>query len=142
MTVRRALYDRPEDPGEGYLWLSPEGPAIFVGGRWLLIVTGAEVGAGTGAGTGAGEDDGGLVTLAECPPGFFLFGGDVHFKTEYATEIPKGSLMFWPDAYCGSSGEFFWGGAKTHEDRARLMVRPLDIGEIAVRAGRGDPDGW
>lgn len=75
-----------------------------------------------------------LVTLADCPPGFFLFDGEVHFKTKYATEVPDGSGQWWPDAYCGSYGEFFWGGAMTHEDRARLLVRPVDVSEIVVQS--------
>lgn len=55
-------------------------------------------------------------TLAECPPGLFLFGGCLGFRSEYGT-----------DAYVVSSGEAFWGGAKTKEERDALMVTPVEI---------------
>jgi hypothetical protein len=79
-----------------------------------------------------------LVELRDCPPGPFLFNGTLGFKTEYgATQVDEngaamcGSLVRfkisnWPDAYCMESGEFFWGGTTKHEDRARLLVQPID----------------
>jgi hypothetical protein len=70
------------------------------------------------------------VTLADCPPGLFEFDGTINLKTEYATESPRGSRKYWPEAYCGGSGGYFWGGTSTHQDRAKLMVRPLDAGLI------------
>jgi hypothetical protein len=79
-----------------------------------------------------------LVTLIKCRPGLFLFEGEVHLKTEYGTESPQGSQQWWPEAYCGSTGEYFWGGAKTHEERADLMVRPLDA--AAVEHSRDDAE--
>lgn len=54
-------------------------------------------------------------TLAECPPGFFRFGDSINFKSEYGDS----------DAYCGSSGEYFWGGTSDRNERARLIVEPL-----------------
>lgn len=62
-------------------------------------------------------------TLAECPPGPFFFGPEltVGFKTEYGSD--DGS----PDAYCMESGEFFWAGAKSREERGRLIVQPAII---------------
>lgn len=60
-------------------------------------------------------------TLAECPPGHFLFGEYLCFKTEYAQEV-KGD--YFPQSYC-ETGEFFWGGTKTHEERSRLIVQPV-----------------
>jgi hypothetical protein len=80
-----------------------------------------------------------MVTLAECPPGPFLFDGSLGFKTEYGmtlvdengADMPGDQIRWqvtsWPDAYCMESGEVFWGGAKSHEERARLLVEPVDV---------------
>ncbi len=79
-----------------------------------------------------------LVALAECPPGPFLFEGSLGFKTEYGMTLPDengaempGSQVRWvvthrPDAYVMASGECFWGGAKNHDERAALLVQPID----------------
>lgn len=66
-----------------------------------------------------------LVKLRNCPPGLFVYDGYIGFKTEYGVSI-GGQVTHWPDAYCIDSGEFFWGGATTHEDRAELLVLPID----------------
>lgn len=83
------------------------------------------------------DDD--LVSLADCPPGPFEFRASLGFKTEYGKKLvdenganmPGDQMRWvvtnWPDAYCMDSGEVFWGGAKTHEERAKLMVRPVDV---------------
>jgi len=79
------------------------------------------------------------VTLAECPPGLFEFGGSLGFKTEYGMTLVdenganmpgdqvRWKVTSWPDAYCLESGEVFWGGTKTHEERAKLLVRPATL---------------
>ncbi|EHL99362.1 hypothetical protein HMPREF9946_03124 [Acetobacteraceae bacterium AT-5844] len=54
----------------------------------------------------------GLVPLAECSPGLFLFGDCLGFLSEYG------------DPYVVSTGEAFWGGTSTKEARASLMVKP------------------
>lgn len=41
--------------------------------------------------------DGWLVTLEECPPGFFIYEGQLCFKTEYGEK---------PEVY-NSAGEYF-----------------------------------
>jgi hypothetical protein len=85
-----------------------------------------------------------LVTLTECPPGPFQFTCEQYttlgFKTEYGmsqvdengADMPGHLVRWvvtnWPDAYCMESGEVFWGGAKSHEERAKLLVRPVDVG--------------
>lgn len=46
------------------------------------------------------EPDGWECTLAECPPGFFMYGNDLCFKSEYGTD--KGHA----EAF-GASGEYF-----------------------------------
>lgn len=78
------------------------------------------------------HEEGDATTLAECPPGLFLFNGTLGFKTEYGAILGKdhgGTVDFymthWPDAYVAASGEYFWGGASTHEARAALRVIPL-----------------
>lgn len=60
------------------------------------------------------------TTLAACPPGLFVFDGHYGFKTEYSDENG-------PEAYCEPSGEYFWGGAKSKEQRAKLVVTPAII---------------
>jgi len=64
--------------------------------------------------------------LDECPPGLFVKGETVALKTEYG-RIGEGAgpLPRWTDAYVGASGEQFWGGAHTNEDRECLMVQPV-----------------
>jgi hypothetical protein len=59
--------------------------------------------------------------LDECPAGLFLAGACLGFKSEYRNE--NGDC----EAYVVASGEFFWGGAKTGEDRKALMVTPVEI---------------
>lgn len=59
--------------------------------------------------------------LDECPPGLFLHGGTLGFKSEYRT--PMGKV----EAYVVESGDFFWGGSKTNDDRDVLLVTPVRI---------------
>lgn len=59
------------------------------------------------------------TTFGECPPGLFLFGGTLCFKSEYHTKVNQ------PDAYVVSSGEYFWGGTVELEARLSLVVIPL-----------------
>jgi len=55
--------------------------------------------------------------LWECPPGLFLSGDDcLGFKTEY------GEM----EVFVVESGEVFWGGGKTEEERRHLMVIPCE----------------
>jgi hypothetical protein len=61
------------------------------------------------------------VSLAECPPGLFLFDGNYGFKTEYSDDNG-------PEAYCLGSGEYFSGG--TNGDKAKrrtLLVMPCEL---------------
>lgn len=62
----------------------------------------------------------GKVSLRDCPPGLFLFSGILGFKSEYGQ-----------DAYVVESGEFFWGGTSTHEERLKLEVKPITSAELA-----------
>jgi len=89
----------------------------------------------------------GRVTLADCPPGPFLFEGTLGFKTEYRAMVqapctnpappePRYLTSRWPDAYCMATGEAFWGGTTRHRDRAKLLVLPIVLSEDAVRSAR------
>lgn len=53
------------------------------------------------------------TTIYECPPGLFLFEKTVGFKDGYGG-----------DPCCADTGEIFWGGAKTVEERKKLKVIP------------------
>jgi len=61
-----------------------------------------------------------VTTFAECRPGFFICGDALCLKTEYD------SL----EAY-NEAGERFWGGVKSKEELAQVLVVPIDI-EIEV----------
>ena len=57
------------------------------------------------------------VKFRDCPPGLFQFGGSFHLKTEYGNN----------EAFVVDSGECFWGGTNTEEDRGNLIVIPSII---------------
>jgi hypothetical protein len=63
-------------------------------------------------------------TLAECPPGHFVYQGSLCFKTEYrcstTPDRPAGKI----EAYC-ESGEFFVAGAASEADREKIIVQPV-----------------
>lgn len=70
--------------------------------------------------------DGEMCTLVDCPAGLFLYKGDcLGFKTEYSIEL--GQNEYYPQAFVVASGEVFWGDAKCHEERCKLMVQPITI---------------
>lgn len=85
------------------------------------------------------------VTLAECPPGLFLWNGTLGFKSEYGAMEPVGISPHhqqWKvgnraDAYCADSGEYFWGGTSNHDDRAKLLVYPVSADAVAMVASHG-----
>lgn len=64
------------------------------------------------------KPDGWPCTLAECPPGFFVFEGWLGFKSEYGDDSDKMEVF-------NSGGEAFWGGVSGHEARAALVVQPV-----------------
>lgn len=55
-----------------------------------------------------------LVPLKNCPIGLFIKDNTLCVKTEYGNE-----------AYIISSGERFWGGAKTKEQIGDVLVLPI-----------------
>lgn len=59
------------------------------------------------------------VRLIDAPVGLFLHGDILGLKTEY--------IAHWGvEAYVVASGETFWAGAKTAEERNNLLVTPVD----------------
>jgi len=60
-------------------------------------------------------------TLENLPIGLFQMGNTLALKTEYRTE--KGAI----EAFIVSSGEFFWGGAKTQLEQTELLVTQIDV---------------
>lgn len=59
------------------------------------------------------------VSLLDCPPGLFVFEGEIGFKAEYHSNLPDRM-----EVYCVSSGEEFWGDTTCWWDRALLHVYP------------------
>lgn len=76
-----------------------------------------------------------LMALADCPIGlFYSMDGELCLKTEYGGN--NGRI----DAYIASSGEFFWGGAKTPGEQRQVFVRPVDLDEANSRLAASQPD--
>lgn len=61
-------------------------------------------------------------SLSECPPGLFLHGLCLGFKTEY------GQM----ECFVVESGEAFWGGTDNKKDLAKLNVQPCIIEEEEI----------
>jgi hypothetical protein len=82
------------------------------------------------------------VALRNCPPGPFLFNGSLGFKTEYGSmecENPRDPKTLWrvghhSDVYVMASGEAFWGGVTSKDDREALLVVPVDADTLARAA--------
>lgn len=66
------------------------------------------------------------ATLGQCPPGLFMFGSTLGFKSEYKTESLSRPGFWQSDAYVVESGEYFWGGTSDPEAREKLIVAPLE----------------
>lgn len=77
-----------------------------------------------------------VTTLAECPPGLFLFGETMAFKSEYRTRTA--SHQYQSDAYVLESGEYFWGGAKSSEAREALIVQPVTLAQPAAQQSEAE----
>lgn len=61
------------------------------------------------------------MKLRDVPVGLFLFEDTLCLMTEYSNEGCG------REAYIVSSGETFWGGAKSKEERANLDVTPVTV---------------
>jgi hypothetical protein len=58
------------------------------------------------------------VTLEDCPIGLFVKDNEICLKTEYSDN--EGRI----DAYIVSSGECFWGGARSKVEQRKVLVYP------------------
>ena len=68
------------------------------------------------------------MRLIDAPVGLLMYDGCLVLKTEYSTVIQAESgEIITPDCYVVESGECFWGGAKTAEDRNNLNVEPIEL---------------
>ena len=70
------------------------------------------------------QPDGWPCTLAECRRGLFVFHDELCLKDEYGHQDDT-SRIWYSSAYC-DTGEVFWGGAKTKDDREKLVVQPVE----------------
>ena len=61
----------------------------------------------------------------DCSAGYFLWKDQVCFMTEYFGN------MGGHDAY-NEAGEYFWGDAKTIEERDNLIVQPMRLKKIQL----------
>lgn len=84
-------------------------------------------------------DDAASVTLRDAPPGLFAhtgsYGVALGFKSEHASTV---NGMHSTDAFCFSSGERFWGGAHTVEEREEVRVIPIDVDDNTLISLLGD----
>lgn len=67
------------------------------------------------------------MRLRDVPVGLFLFEDTLCLMTEYSNEGCG------REAYIVSSGETFWGGAKSKEERANLDVTPVTVKQDDLR---------
>lgn len=71
------------------------------------------------------------MKLIDVPIGLFQHDGVLVLKTEYSTQHPN-TEMVTPDCYILDSGEYFWGGAKTAEERNNLEVTPVESSSVVI----------
>ena len=65
------------------------------------------------------------IKLIDAPVGLFEVDGVLVLKTEYSTRHVDGTTT--PDCYIVESGEHFWGGVDSVEERNNLMVTPVEM---------------
>lgn len=65
------------------------------------------------------------IKLIDAPIGLFEVDGILVLKTEYSTQHEDGTIT--PDCYIIESGEYFWGGVDSVEERNNLEVAPVDM---------------
>ena len=65
------------------------------------------------------------IKLINAPVGLFDIDGVLVLKTEYSTQHEDGAIT--PDCYIVDSGEYFWGGVDSVDERNNLMVTPVDM---------------
>lgn len=69
------------------------------------------------------------IKLIDAPVGLFEVDGVLVLKTEYSTRHVDGTTT--PDCYIVESGEHFWGGVDSVEERNNLMVTPVEMPALA-----------
>lgn len=76
------------------------------------------------------------VRLIDAEIGLFRYHGTLVLKTEYGTVHPTadGNIIT-PDCYIVESGEYFWGGVQTAEDRNELLVEPIPLNRVYIMRG-------
>ena len=65
------------------------------------------------------------IKLIDAPIGLFEVDGVLVLKTEYSTRHKDGTIT--PDCYIIESGEYFWGGVDSAEERNNLEVARVDM---------------
>ena len=65
------------------------------------------------------------IKLIDAPIGLFEVDGILVLKTEYSTRHEDGTIT--PDCYIIESGEYFWGGVDSAEERNNLEVARVDM---------------
>ena len=65
------------------------------------------------------------IKLIDAPIGLFEVDGVLVLKTEYSTRHEDGTIT--PDCYIIESGEYFWGGVDSAEERNNLEVALVDM---------------
>ena len=68
------------------------------------------------------------IKLIDAPIGLFEVDGILVLKTEYSTRHEDGTIT--PDCYIIESGEYFWGGVDSAEERNNLEVARVDTPTI------------
>lgn len=66
-----------------------------------------------------------VIKLIDAPIGLFEVDGVLVLKTEYSTRHEDGTIT--PDCYIIESGEYFWGGVDSVEERNNLEVVPVNM---------------
>lgn len=72
------------------------------------------------------------MRLIDAPVGLLQHDGTIILKTEYMTRHSDGSVT--PDCYIVNSGEYFWGGTSTPQERNNLKVTPAHPAHIDLEA--------
>jgi hypothetical protein len=76
--------------------------------------------------------------LSICPPGLFLFGETLGWKSIHMSLDDDN--LYQCDAYCVSSGRYFWGGAESSGERSSLIVQPLTAHLVTSPTGPQQSD--
>lgn len=73
------------------------------------------------------------MKLIDAPIGLFLYQDQLVLKTEYSSQYNEnGHMIISPDCYIVDSGEYFWGGVKTAEERNSLDVTPVESSSVVI----------